>query len=78
FAGMRNYDGVLHFSPYLPDDWDNYKFTIKFKGREILIEVDESKVSYSLLEGENLVIKHINEDLEIPKNCKVNASLKSN
>ena len=76
FAGMRNYKGVLHFNPYLPEKWDRYKFTIKFKEREILIEIDEDGAHYTLLEGEDLSIKHLNEDLLISQEKNITVPLK--
>ncbi|MGM0437195.1 MAG: glycoside hydrolase family 65 protein [Bacillota bacterium] len=76
FAGMRNYKGVLHFNPYLPEQWDRYKFTIKFKGREILLEINEEGTHYTLLKGEDLTIIHLNEELTLSKEKDITASLK--
>ena len=76
FAGMRNYNGILHFNPYLPDEWDSYKFSIKFKGREILVEVKEDGVHYKLSSGDEIEIKHMGESLKVYEDKEVNAALK--
>lgn len=57
FAGMRNYHGKLHFSPYLPQGWQGYSFKIKFQGRVIEVKVAKD-VSYQLLKGAPLEIIH--------------------
>ncbi len=57
FAGMRTTDG-LSFSPFLPDCWQGYAFTIGYRGR--LLRVDVAKVGEKetatliLLDGEPL------------------------
>lgn len=33
FAGMRVYNVILSFNPYLPEGWEEYSFKISFKGR---------------------------------------------
>src|SRR5690606_40862930 len=32
FAGMKVRQGVLHFSPLLPDQWNSYSFFMHFRG----------------------------------------------
>ena len=76
FAGMRNYNGLLHFKPYLPKQWNQYKFTIKFKGREILIKINERGAHYHLLEGADLTINHLNEEVVLSTKREVSLSLK--
>ena len=41
FGGMRIQDGMLHFKPFIPERWDLYSFIIKFRGRQIKLEVDK-------------------------------------
>ncbi|MFO7820234.1 MAG: glycosyl hydrolase family 65 protein, partial [Halanaerobacter sp.] len=61
FAGMRVYDGALSFAPYLPEEWDSYKFRITFKERRIEVEVKEDEVTYSLIAGSEIEFKHHDE-----------------
>ncbi len=74
FLGMRNYDGNLHFDPYLPDGWEGFRLKIKFQGRVIEIMVD-GDVCYRLVKGKPIRIYHRNEPLmlkkpEVKRECK--------
>lgn len=66
FGGMRNYEGKLYFDPYLPNNWEEFRFKIKFQGRVIEVKVGED-VSYRLLKGKPLEIYHRGEPLELGK-----------
>lgn len=44
FAGMRVRDEHLYFSPYLPDQWDGYAFSIKFRERNLTIKATKEHV----------------------------------
>ncbi|MFW6022874.1 MAG: glycoside hydrolase family 65 protein [Halanaerobiaceae bacterium] len=65
FAGMRNYNGKLHFLPYLPDEWESYEFKIVFKGNQLKIRVEKEKVYYNLINGSGLKIYHNGLEIEI-------------
>jgi beta-phosphoglucomutase len=54
FAGMRAYQGKLQFSPFLPDQWDNYQFSICFKGLSLHVRVSKSATEYTLVAGDRL------------------------
>lgn len=71
FAGMRNYNGQLHFNPYLPAGWDGYEFKIKFKGRQLQIKVEPDGTNYQLLRGEELTIIHQGEEVRLIKGINV-------
>jgi len=43
FGGMRIQNGVLHFKPFIPSRWDLYSFIVKFRGRQIKLEVDKKR-----------------------------------
>ncbi len=74
FAGMRNYNEILHFNPYLPEKLNGYKFTIKYKGRELKITVNNEGVFYRLIKGDSLKIKHLGEDLYLsPEEIRANS-----
>src|SRR6056297_3414691 len=45
FGGMRIYEGKLHFNPFIPDKWDLYSFIVKFRDRQIKVEVDKEKTT---------------------------------
>jgi alpha,alpha-trehalose phosphorylase len=58
FGGMRDHDGVLSFSPRLPQALSGLKFRLSFRGRRLLVDVEHKRVTYSLLEGYSLEIVH--------------------
>lgn len=58
FAGMRLYDGVLRFSPTLPQQWRHYRFKIHIKGQLLQVHVGADRVEYRLLQGDALEFKH--------------------
>jgi alpha,alpha-trehalose phosphorylase len=82
FAGLRIEDECLHFNPYLPPGMDGYTFRINFKGS--LVEVDvgpeieavdsraSDGVSYRLITGPSLTIKHRGEVINLSQSTGVN------
>eukprot|EP00668_Euglena_longa_P014533 GGOE01018523.1.p1 GENE.GGOE01018523.1~~GGOE01018523.1.p1 ORF type:complete len:1085 (+),score=332.30 GGOE01018523.1:416-3256(+) len=58
FAGMRVYNKMLHFDPYLPMEWDSYLFHIAFKGARLAVEVTERTATYTLVEGKSIRFIH--------------------
>ena len=44
FAGMQVRNGQLHFSPFLPQNWDSYSFNIVFRGVSINVKVNKQGV----------------------------------
>ncbi len=67
FAGMRVYEGKLHFRPYTPEKWQGYAFNTRFKGRKLRIEMSKEQVTYTLLEGEDFTIAHYEEEVTLTK-----------
>ncbi len=52
FAGMRERNGELHFSPHLPDAMHQLSFKIKYKKRLFEVSLRRREISYTLTEGE--------------------------
>lgn len=46
FGGMRVYNNMLHFSPYIPENWKGYSFKIRFRGMfvEVVVSQDEVQI----------------------------------
>ncbi len=44
FGGMRVYNDMLHFSPYIPENWKGYSFKIRFRGMFIEVVVSQDEV----------------------------------
>ncbi|MBU3180191.1 glycoside hydrolase family 65 protein [Clostridium psychrophilum] len=67
FAGMRTHDGVLSFTPYLPDKWEAYSFKVNYKNRTINVNVNKTGVEYKLLYGANILIIDSGNKIELTK-----------
>jgi maltose phosphorylase len=44
FGGMRVYDDLVQFSPYLPDTWQSMTFKVRFRGAVLELSVDKKDV----------------------------------
>eukprot|EP00756_Hemistasia_phaeocysticola_P065441 Hpha_TRINITY_DN8557_c0_g2::TRINITY_DN8557_c0_g2_i1::g.146479::m.146479/K05342/E2.4.1.64; alpha,alpha-trehalose phosphorylase len=51
FAGLRVYNNVVHLNPYLPDEWNSYKFRLCFHGSVLECHVKARTVVYRCIEG---------------------------
>jgi alpha,alpha-trehalose phosphorylase len=58
FGGMRDHDGALSFAPRLPHALSRLTFRLCFRGRRLLVEVDQQHASYSVRQGPKLEITH--------------------
>ena len=67
FAGMRVYDGILSFRPWIPEEWKSYSFKILFCGRRIGITVSHEGAVFALLEGEPLTIYSDSKPVHLKK-----------
>ena len=67
FAGMRMFDGKLYFHPYLPENMDEYQFTIRFRKSQIEVTVDEGETNYLLISGEEVEFKHYDQVIILDK-----------
>jgi alpha,alpha-trehalose phosphorylase len=61
FGGMRDHDGELSFAPRLPAALTRLRFRLRFRGSRLLVDVEHSQASYSLLEGTPFEITHHGE-----------------
>lgn len=66
FGGMRLFgDGILSFSPSLPPQWESLRFKIMNRGRLLEVAVGREAVSYTLLAGDGMAIRHRGELLHL-------------
>jgi len=66
FGGMRVKNGKLHFNPLIPEQWKNYSFIIKFRGRLLMINVTKNEILIKNKSDKSVpVIVYGNED-ELP------------
>lgn len=54
FAGMRYDHNQLKFKPFIPDNWQHYKFKINYRGRLIEIYVDQNETKLTLILGKDI------------------------
>lgn len=65
FAGLRVNEGVIHFSPRCPSQWERVVFKVSFKGRLIKVSMTPSATDYLLLQGEPLTIIENGEEIDL-------------
>ncbi|MBA1392458.1 glycoside hydrolase family 65 protein, partial [Lactobacillus sp. XV13L] len=56
FAGMRYDHDQLKFSPFVPEKWQGYSFTINYRNRLIKVEVNHKKAQLTLVSGAPLTV----------------------
>jgi alpha,alpha-trehalose phosphorylase len=63
FGGLRDNDGMLSFRPQRPPavESSSLQFALTRHGQLLNIEIDPDSTTYSLKEGENLPIRHMDE-----------------
>ncbi len=65
FAGLRDSDGEIAFTPRLPREWDRLRFRIQVRGQLIEVDMTHDGTEYTLLEGRGLLIRHDGEELRL-------------
>ncbi|MGM0445556.1 MAG: glycoside hydrolase family 65 protein [Bacillota bacterium] len=68
FAGMRNYDDLLTFKPYLPKQWEGYEFKIKYRESLLKVHVKRDYTEYNLVEGDKIYFKHKTKEITLDQN----------
>jgi alpha,alpha-trehalose phosphorylase len=54
FGGVREYDGELSLTPHLPSRWESLTFSLRFRRRQLRIELTHQEETYMLDEGDPL------------------------
>ena len=67
FGGMRDHNGLLAFTPRLPERLSRLAFGLCFRGRRLKVEVEPQQARYSLREGAPLEITHHGEAITVTK-----------
>ncbi len=63
FGGLRDMDGMLRFSPRLPERLDRLCFRLGFRGSRIMVEVTGKGTNYTLLAGDPVRFHHFDEEV---------------
>jgi alpha,alpha-trehalose phosphorylase len=68
-AGMRDWDGKVSFRPKPPLKFDGLRFPLTIHGQLLEVHVTRESVTYTLREGDSLVIRHEDEEIRLsPEN----------
>ncbi|MGM0497566.1 MAG: glycoside hydrolase family 65 protein [Bacteroidota bacterium] len=54
FGGMRIKNNELHFEPFIPEQWNLFSFIIKYRGRQLKVEVDKENTTIYNLSGDSI------------------------
>jgi alpha,alpha-trehalose phosphorylase len=65
FAGMRDYDGTLSFTPRLPQRLEGLRFNLTFREQVIEVDMTHEFVTYTLQKGEGLTIQHREKEIKL-------------
>jgi len=75
FAGMRDYDGRLSFRPIPPARPLKVRFPLTVRGQTIEVDITQESVTYSLREGDRLMVRHYDEEIELLPGRPISKSL---
>jgi alpha,alpha-trehalose phosphorylase len=65
-SGMRDYGGKISFNPKpLPGKMKRLRFPLTMRGQVLEVNIDRKAVTYSLREGDGLVIRHGEEEIQL-------------
>ena len=62
---MRIKEGVLHLSPFIPDQWDEYSFKIGFRGHILNITFSQTGTEVQNIASRPLTIILNGEETEL-------------
>lgn len=66
FGGLRDYDGTLSFRPHGPIHAEGtIRFPLTYRGQILDFEMTADSATYSLREGDKLVIRHEDEEITV-------------
>jgi alpha,alpha-trehalose phosphorylase len=68
FAGMRDYQGELSFSPRLPSAIRKLRFPLTVSGQRLQVEMSAQNVTYLLVEGSGMTIVHQGKPVRLEPN----------
>ncbi|MBP0457883.1 glycoside hydrolase family 65 protein [Streptomyces montanisoli] len=75
FGGMRHRGDDLEFTPKLPERLRRLAFKLHIFGRRLAVEIRTSSVTYTLLEGDPLPLKHCGEQITVTAGAPVERKL---
>ncbi|WP_239454056.1 glycoside hydrolase family 65 protein [Bacillus suaedaesalsae] len=76
FAGMRVKEDGLVFRPQIPKQWKGYSFRVQYHNNLIHIEVNNEHIQFSLISGQELMVKVWNQEVAITHEKPIKVPLK--
>ncbi len=76
FAGMRTESGTLEFCPRVPAAFRSFGFKTRYRGRLIEVEVDDGRMTMTLLSGEALSVKGYGAWLALRESAPVRIAIR--
>ncbi|KNG79534.1 glycoside hydrolase family 65 protein [Mycoplasma sp. HU2014] len=73
FGGMIIRDGVPHFSPKLPQQWQGYEFNINFRSRILKVKRTKTETIITLVSGDALKINVFDKEYQLESEIKIGA-----
>jgi alpha,alpha-trehalose phosphorylase len=64
-AGMRDCDGHVSFRPRPPVKLDGLRFPLTIRSQLLEVDINRDTTTYSLREGDSLVIQHEDEEIRL-------------
>lgn len=71
FGGMRCNDGVLHFSPSIPQAWSSFAFKIMFRDNMLNVTVEQGHVTICNEEGPEVAVAVNGLEFQVAANSQV-------
>ena len=68
FAGMQVLEGLMSFSPTIPQKWNSYTFKINFRGRTLQLCINKRNIEVKLIKGQSLKIKVYEKEYILEEN----------
>jgi alpha,alpha-trehalose phosphorylase len=67
FGGLREREGMLSFAPQLPDRISRLRFTLRWRGQLLEVDIKPGQATYTLREGTNdsLAFRHDGKDVTV-------------
>jgi alpha,alpha-trehalose phosphorylase len=68
-AGMRDWAGQLCFRPRTPALLERVRFPLSWRGARFQVDLGRGSVSYTLLEGDQIVLRHEDEEVRLTRDA---------
>ena len=65
FGGMRVFDDMLHFAPFIPKQWTSFDFTIRFRGAILDVKTTQDVVTVTNHSDKDLTVTVYGQHIEV-------------